>query len=590
MAAPILPESPVERVIAKLTRVKAAGRGQWMARCPSHDDHTASLSIKEGADGRVLMKCHASCENTSIVSAIGLTMSDLFAPGTRLSAATTSPAPAVTRSTVMVKSYDYTDADGALLFQVCRFKEEGGKKTFRQRKPNGTGGWDYKLGELVPVLYNLPGILAAVESGRTVFVVEGEKDADALIACGLPATTSPMGAGKWRESYTASLAGAEEVVILPDNDEPGAAHAEQIAASITAANGTAKIVKLAGLPPKGDVSNWLDAGHDIDELFALVEKAPRWTADAMEAAHRTRWRLDELLGNEVIMRPPPIVVPRFAWQARSTLLAAREKAGKSTLTGKLTAAVSNGERFLDGVCQQGDVLVIGIEEFLGDTARRLRDFKANPKHVYLVDRFVGEPAMRADEFRDHVESIAPLLVIIDTFAAYGRGLIADENNASQVQEVVQPLTDVVHQLGCALILVHHTTKVTGKARGSTSITGGVDVVCEFDIPREDTDPTLRRVRSVGRVPVPRLYEIRFDGNDYTLADGVEAPLDERIMVAVQNAPGISADGVAEAVNARRSEVLTRLTHMLADGRLRNDGKNSRYRLVVPGNPMNPMGM
>ncbi|MDB4893105.1 MAG: radA, partial [Gemmatimonadetes bacterium] len=263
-----------------------------------------------------------------------------------------------------------------------------------------------------------------------------------------------------------------------------------------------------------------------------------------------------------------------------------------TLTGFLTAAVTNGTDFLGEFCAKGDVLVIGLEEFIGDTARRLKHFGANPKKVFLVDRFAGEPDMRPEEFRAHVEAVSPLLVIIDSLSAYSRGQVQDDNNASQMTKVVQPLTDVVHQMGCALIIIHHATKSTGRARGSTAITAGVDVVCEFDIPAEDTDPTLRRIRSVGRVPIPRVYDIRFDGDTYALAvegEG-EAPIDERIIAVVTDRPNISANDVCDAVTARRSDVLSRITAMLATGRLRNVGKYARNpKLVVPGHPLSLMG-
>lgn len=586
MAAPRLPESPMERILAKLTRVKSAGRKQWMARCPAHEDGTASLSLREGEDGRVLMNCKAQCPTPSVVAAIGLSMSDLF---------TGKPTDArpvqstTTRTRAMVKTYDYTDADGTLLFQACRYFDSAtGKKDFRQRKPDGRGGWIPSLDGTEPVLYNLPAVLAAIESGRRVFIVEGEKDADTLAELGYTATTCPMGAGKWREAFSQSLKGAE-LVILPDNDEPGKIHAEQVAASCVSAGAIVKVVPLPDLPPKGDVTDWLDAGHDVDALETLIGATPRWTGDAMQARKRTRWRLDELWENDAIMRPPPAIVPRLAWSGRSTLLAAREKAGKSTLTGFITAAVSNGSQFLGESCAQGDVLVIGLEEFIGDTARRLRHFGADPTKVHLVDRFAGEPDLRPDEFRDHVTSVAPLLVIIDSLTAYSHGQIQDDNNATQMAKVVQPLTDVVHQMGVALVLIHHSGKASGKYRGSTAIGGGVDMVCEFDIPAEDTDPTLRRVRSMGRVPVPRSYDIRFDGDTYSLNTSESAPIDDRILAVVSSRPMVTANDVAEAIGGRRTEVLTLIAHMLASGRLRNLGTAHRPKLVVPGNSF-AMGM
>jgi hypothetical protein len=269
------------------------------------------------------------------------------------------------------------------------------------------------------------------------------------------------------------------------------------------------------------------------------------------------------------------------------LLAAREKAGKSTLTGYITACVSRGRPFLGEPCEQGDVLVVGLEEFIGDTARRLRHFDADAKHVHLVNHFTSAGTLRADELRNHIESVAPLLVIVDSLSAYGMGQLQDDNNATQVTAVMQPLTEMIHQLGCALIVIHHTTKATGKSRGSTAITANVDLVVEFDIPNEDTDPTLRRMRSVGRVPVPRVYDLRFNGDTYELATSNEAPIDERIIAVVGNRPLISATDVADALNVRKSEVLTRITHLLASGRLRNMSKDRGHKLVVPGHPLTP---
>lgn len=585
-AASSLPERPIDRVLAKLKRVRASGSGRWMAECPTHDDGTQSLSVKLGTDGRVLMNCHAKCATAAIVAALGLSMTDLFATPLTKSAAP-SPVQSTTRTLSLVKSYDYTDASGNLLFQACRFLDSStGKKTFRQRQRSETGAWTYNLDGIDPVLYRLPEVIGAVESGRPVFVVEGEKDADALADLGYTATTCPMGAGKWRESMSDVLAKAE-VIILPDNDQPGKAHAEQVAASLVAREALVKVVPLPGLPEKGDVSDWLDAGGDLDALSELIGKTPRWTGDEAQQAHRTRWRLDELLENDSIMRPPPPIVPRLAWAGRSTLLAAREKAGKSTLASNLTACVSRGRSFLGEPCAQGDVLYFTLEEFIGDTARRLRHFDADSRFVHIVDRFAGDPSQRQEEFRAHVESVGPVLVILDSLSAYCLGLVQDDNNASQMIGVVQPLTDVVHQLGAALVIIHHATKATGKYRGSTATGGAVDLIVEFDIPNEDTDPTLRRMRSVGRVPVPRVYDLRFNGDTYELATSSEAPIDERIIAVVSNRPLISANDVAEALNVRKAEVLTRITHLLASGRLRNTSRDKAMKLVVPGHPLTP---
>lgn len=555
-----------------------------MARCPVHDDQTASLSVKEGRDGRALLYCHARCTTEAVVMALGLSMSDLHVGKPPLAQPVVA---ATTRSTAMVKSYDYTDASGALLFQACRFHDAStGTKTFRQRRPDGRGGWIWSLGDVTPVLYRLPEVMSAVESGRRVFIVEGEKDADALAELGYTATTNPMGAGKWRETMSGVLTNAD-VVILPDNDEPGHSHAEQVAASVASVGATVTVVTLPALPPKGDVSDWLDQGHDIDELETLITAAPRWAGDELQQRTRTRWRLDELIKNASLMRPPPSVVPRLAWAGRSTLLAAREKAGKSTLAGYIAAAVSNGTPFLNEPCLRGVVLIVGLEEFVGDTARRLKEFGADGTRVHLVTRFAGDADLHHAELAAHIDAVDPVLVIIDSLSAYSRGLVNDDNNATEMTAVMQPLTDVAHASGAALFIIHHATKATGKSRGSTAITAGVDMVCEFDMPKEETDPTLRRMRSVGRFPVPRVYEIRFDGYTYALATGTEAPIDERIITVVTNRPTCSGQDVVDALGVRRQEVLNRITQMLADGRLKNSGTGHILKLWVPGNALNP---
>jgi 5S rRNA maturation endonuclease (ribonuclease M5) len=119
--------------------------------------------------------------------------------------------------------YDYTDEQGALLFQTVRYRP----KAFRQRRPNGTGGWTWTVKGVRKVLYHLPAVIAA----PTVFVCEGEKDADALTGLGVTATTNPLGAGKWRDEFSDVLRG-KQVYVIPDGDARGRQHAADVMASV----------------------------------------------------------------------------------------------------------------------------------------------------------------------------------------------------------------------------------------------------------------------------------------------------------------------------------------------------------------------
>ena len=130
------------------------------------------------------------------------------------------------------------------------------------------------------MLYRLPELRQAIARGATIFVVEGEKDCDRLAAGGLTATTNIEGAAqpdqkaKWRSAYTAQLAGAARVVLLPDHDAPGRAHMQAIARALQGRVGDIRLLELPGLPAKGDVSDWLNQGHTLAELQALAAAAP----------------------------------------------------------------------------------------------------------------------------------------------------------------------------------------------------------------------------------------------------------------------------------------------------------------------------
>ncbi|EOZ4813242.1 VapE family protein [Pseudomonas aeruginosa] len=166
----------------------------------------------------------------------------------------------------IVAAYDYVSEAGELLFQVCRMDP----KDFRQRKPNGSG-WSWSVKGVQQVPYRLPQMLEQPDS--LVFVVEGEKDADALTAAGLVATCNAGGANKWPNALAPHFAG-RHVVILPDNDDAGRSHAAMVAGKLAGVAASVRVLELPGLPQKGDVSDWLDAGHDAAELLAMAENLP----------------------------------------------------------------------------------------------------------------------------------------------------------------------------------------------------------------------------------------------------------------------------------------------------------------------------
>ena len=171
----------------------------------------------------------------------------------------------------IIETYDYRNEAGELLYQVCRLQP----KDFRQRKPNGRGGWTWKLGDVRRVLYRLPELIEAVASGYLIFIAEGEGKVDALRELGLAATGAPGGAGKWRPEFGEHFRGAD-VVLLPDNDEPGWKHVHEVGAALAGIAARTRVLVLPGLASKGDVRDWLNAGGTREALVALVENASDW--------------------------------------------------------------------------------------------------------------------------------------------------------------------------------------------------------------------------------------------------------------------------------------------------------------------------
>jgi hypothetical protein len=249
-------------LLDRLKGVRRSGN-QWSAKCPAHDDHHNSLSVRLGDNGKPVLHCHAGCEYERVVAALGIAING---NGLRR----------------IVATYDYRDERGTLLFQAVRYEPKG----FTVRRPNGSGGYINSIKGVRLVLYHLPEILAA-QPDQPVLIVEGEKDADRLSASGLTATTNFGGAGKWRDEYSEQLRG-RNVVIIPDNDDAGHMHSDKIACSLAGIAASVKVVELPDLPPRGDVSDYLDAGNTLEALRVLINAAPFQSNSLIRNSYDTR--------------------------------------------------------------------------------------------------------------------------------------------------------------------------------------------------------------------------------------------------------------------------------------------------------------
>jgi hypothetical protein len=118
----------------------------------------------------------------------------------------------------IIATYPYHDESGALLFEVVRFDAADPNDRFRQRRPDGKGGWIWDIkGVRTHILYRLPALIAAVKVGQRVLITEGERDANTAAVLGLAATTMPGGVNKWFAMYDEFFRDAD-IVIVSDND------------------------------------------------------------------------------------------------------------------------------------------------------------------------------------------------------------------------------------------------------------------------------------------------------------------------------------------------------------------------------------
>ena len=266
----------------------------YRARCPNkaghkNEDRNPSLSVSGAPNGTALFHCHAgTCSFDAILNSLE--------PDDLERAAILGRRPKTAQiagsQKGVVSKWIYRDEQGCPLFLVERINKKNGGKAFPQSRPDGHGGWLRGISGVRKVPYRLPELIAAIDCGETIYIAEGEKCCDALVAHGLAATCNSEGQGKWRQEHTKALAGAKAVRVLADNDQVGRDHAQRVAAACRAAGvRDIRVVEFPGLMKRngsegGDVADWLEDRQDRpkqerrDELLAFIESAPPWSAGA----------------------------------------------------------------------------------------------------------------------------------------------------------------------------------------------------------------------------------------------------------------------------------------------------------------------
>lgn len=477
----------IEEFLTRLKGVQSHG-SYYMARCPCHDDKKASLSISQGRNGGIVLKCHAGCSTEDITAELGLKMSDLFPDDRRRATAERDFKRIEKRKPVAY--YQYRDTGGNLIAEKIRYSD----KSFSWRKPDGRHGWTYNRRgiEKMP-LYGQN----AVHNG-IVYLAEGEKDVDTLTSFGLCAMCSPDGAGhdKWKPYMSEPLRDCD-VRVIQDNDTIGKAFAAEIC---TALQGIAKSVKLLDLsqlwpdiPEHGDVTDYvewcrksgakdqaiflvLDGFAEDVPNFSAAESPPEYPEEKaplplpasvseidFDAVQRYRFVISEILPEGV------------------TFLNAYAKTGKSRVILQMCLAVCWGAPFMGHDTEKSAVLYCALEDEMSDFAPRLELMlrgQPAPKNFYYFTKeaFDNSPPHLGEngglaQLIDQALQVHPdiALVCIDVFGGIRSELDGYMNFTDHERKDLDELVKIAADHRIALVVAHHVGK-----NGERSMSAGND--------------------------------------------------------------------------------------------------------------------
>lgn len=581
-------ESGFDRTLAALEnqgrQVKHDRPNRAMAQCPAHDDRNPSLSITS-TESQALVYCHAGCDTADVLAAVGLELRDLF----------NDPQ---TGPYGLGESVGYFYPDGRSNWRSVS------SKTFRRDDRAATTPDDAKA------LYRVDQLADAA----TVYVCEGEKDADALAAVG-GAVVACAGANGARGYDWTPLHG-RTVVVVADRDEAGAKYAQTVGELLA---GRAQVsVAMAAIGK--DAADHVAAGYGLEDLVSaeshlfdrkVEQRAERLRIDMAAKAKIAAENqppstpIDMATLGAILARPAP---PRdridglAPWEA-STLITAQAKTGKTTLIGNLARCLLTGEAFLGRFAVkplQGNLAILNYEVSAAMLARWLDEMGADHDRVIQVNlrgrsNPLSHPGDRA-ELAEALRAASVETVIVDPFSRAYTG--EDESTAGQVNTFLGDLdTFTRSEVGALdLFLTNHAGWNGERSRGSTALEDWPDAL--WRIVKPDKDEPARYFSAFGRdVEIPE-DELAFDPRTRRLSltghgsrrQAAEAARDDRteadiLRVLAAHPEGLSGNQLAEALGKRAGLVTVR-NDLVSSGRLEAVKREGRgggmaYRLTHP---------
>lgn len=505
---------PIDLVIDALTdngfEPKKYGDG-YKSRCPAHDDHNPSLSISVGKDNQVLFHCFAQqCTCKQICAALNLRESDLFVKtngqgylqcqSTNIKQATKKK-PVFATAELAIQNYssalgthsatwNYRNPANEIVGQIVRWNlADGGKEIRPISKPPDSSDWVCEGMPKPWPLYELPTLLT-LPKPTLVFVVEGEKAADAAIAFGYTATTSPHGASNAASANWSPLAG-HDVVIFPDHDDAGEKYATEVSQLVKVAGAkSVKIVRLVELwkelPNKGDFDDLLAHFKSNQavlrkELNALVVA----TVESVEQAEAedSDFALGFIKASNLSQVFPAMRRPIIHGLLRSgeTMnIISTPKIGKSWLVTELAIKASLGQLWLGYACAKSKVLLID-NELHGETLANRVGLVSHGLGIdksTLVDLTTKNMRGSLMDFHklgpmcfDKIKKGRFDIVILDAFYRFVPPNF-NENDNGAITNIYNMIDGWAQKLDCCFVIVHHTSKGNQSDKDITDVGAG----------------------------------------------------------------------------------------------------------------------
>lgn len=425
-------------------------------------------------------------------------------------------------------TYDYTDAQGELLYQVVRqewFADGKRKKTFLQRRPDGDGHWIWGLsagefvrarsgdwyqlnkdrekwlGERMTVAEAVPhGLYRLVEfnelksDGEPAFILEGEKDVETARKWQLVATTNSGGAKNWSKDHAEHFRGLN-VVIPVDNDEAGRKRGETIAQSLSGIAASIRILDWTGFwkdAPKGaDLTDWRELEEGTrEDLLKIVQKLPLWRPAPFVPTMGLRMWIDQNYGG----RQYEFIIDDLIPERQVVVLMGDSGTGKSFLAFAMTMSLARGVPFFGRrVIRPMGVIWCAYEAADGASARMRayrehHGLKLEPLPFGALEHplpiWPNEPngSLLINEIEgitsEHFGSSGLGAIVVDTYNAATPG--ASEIDSEVVSRIRTYFHRVVAKTGATLIIVGHTNS-SGKHRGNEQLTNNVDTIIKVSM-------------------------------------------------------------------------------------------------------------